>query len=261
MNLKDYLASDYESRSVKNEKFSLRAYARFLEMDAPNLSKIMKGKVKAGPKLTGRLLLKTKANKRMTKIVLQGQKSDVVKKSKFEILEDDQFQLIARWYYYALMELFETLPFKKAFEKNPENYKWAARKLGVSVQEVRIAFERLLRLKMIEHIAGEWRETSSGILSSISDNKTTKARRSHQKELLDQAKLAMEKIEPSMRDQSSMTMAINTNDIENVKDLVKDFRRQVSGYLNAGENKNEVYNLSISFFPAMNLEKEKKEEA
>lgn len=259
MTIKDYLSNDYERRSARNANFSLRAYARFLEMDAPNLSKVLKGKIRPGPRLTKRLLLKTGADDRVAKIVLEGQKSEVIKKSNFEILEEDQFQLISRWYYYAIMELFETSHFKKAFAKDPENYKWLAKKLGITTQEVRIAFERLLRLKMIEHTEGEWRDTTTGIMSSIDSKKSSQARRSHQKEILEQAILAMDKIDPDFRDQSSMTMAVNMEDINDVKEMIRNFRRQVSGYLNAAEDKSEVYHLSVSFFPAGNIDKNNQE--
>ena len=51
----------------------------------------------------------------------------------------DKFSVISEWYHYAILELTYVSGFKA-------DYKWIARKLSITVEEAKVAIERLIRL-------------------------------------------------------------------------------------------------------------------
>jgi plasmid maintenance system antidote protein VapI len=52
---KEHLNLEYQKRVVEHGKYSLRAFAHSLGIDAPSLHHIMKGERRVGPKLIRRL--------------------------------------------------------------------------------------------------------------------------------------------------------------------------------------------------------------
>ena len=60
---------------------------------------------------------------------------------------------------------------------------------------------------------------------------------------------ALEETPIEERDQSTICMAINTEQIPEVKERIKKFRRELDAYLVEADSKDRVYHLSISFYP------------
>ena len=51
------------------------------------------------------------------------------------------------------------------------------------------------------------------------------------------------------RDQTSMTMAIDTKLLPQAKEKIKKFRRDMDRLLQSSDTKDEVYHLSVSLYP------------
>ena len=75
------------------------------------------------------------------------------------------------------------------------------------------------------------------------------ARRKLQTQILEKAKLAIENTPITERDQSSITMAIDSNKIPEAKERIKQFRRDLCDFLKDSPNQNRVYHLSLSLYP------------
>ena len=60
-----------------------------------------------------------------------------------------------------------------------------------------------------------------------------------------------------LRDQSSMTFAMNTKQLNEVKKRIKNFRRGLCAFLQKTKDRDAVYQLGISFYPVTNIKKGK----
>ena len=235
---KVFLENELEKRQSKNTSYSLRSFANFLEIDAPTLSKVLNGKKTIGKKLITRLCEKLGCASGEFLQIDDGLNSD----DSFSLLTEDQAQYLSQWYYYAILELLELEDFQY-------DYKWVSQKLNIPRKQVQIALERMIRLGFIEENNNQLVDKTCGKTTNISSELSSSARREHQRGILELAIDALENISPAIRDQSSMTVSINSNDIPEAKALIKQFRRDMSKFLNNSKNKDQVYNLGISFYP------------
>jgi transcriptional regulator with XRE-family HTH domain len=250
------LKREFERRLRTNPRYSLRSFARSLEIDVGSLSRIFNGKLHPGKKLSARLLTNIGMPPGKQKLLLSrdGEIKSAASRSHtnsvFHEIEDDQFRFLTDWYYYAILEALELKDFR-------DTYQWLGSRLGVSSLEAKLACERLQRLGFIKKVKGGWKDLTNGKTTSLNNQLTSSARREHQRGLLLKSIDTLETIAPEKRDHTSMTMAIDVADVENVRKLIKDFRRKLSGYLNQASEKSEVYNMSVSFFP-LSIPKETK---
>ena len=97
--VRDLLASELLSRCEKNPKYSLRSYARYLGLEASELSKIMRGK----RQVSHRMYLKLSSKLPIT---------SPQQKQCYHTLEQDIFHAIADWYHFAILALIKTTNFK-----------------------------------------------------------------------------------------------------------------------------------------------------
>lgn len=246
MNINEILRSELESRCQRNERYSLRSFARFLEIDPPTLSKILNNQKQPGSRLTKRLANRIGIEPSVTETLIKNPLSlknlPKAKAGDYRLIEDDQFHAISHWYYYAILEILE-------IDDAIHTLDWISKKLGISKPITKTAIDRMARLGFVEKKNRKWIDKTGGKTTALGKELTSAARRIHQKELLQKGIEALEATPIDLRDQSSMTMAINKSEIPKVKELVTEFRRNLSRYLNSSKNKDEVYNLVISFYP------------
>jgi len=243
-NFREYLQMSLVARCQSNPKYSLRSFAKSLNIDSSTLSKILKEKRSITPKMLEHLserlglapdeieLFRTEQKKRK----IQGGTK------KFKNIEVDRFRMISDWYHYAILELLNLDSFRS-------DSRWIAKVLNVSVSEINIAIERLIRLDMVY-------KDKKGNLKSNGINHTTigtpysaSAFRNLQKQILSKAVSACDEIPYEKRDQSSLTVAIDLKSLPAFKSLIKDFRRQLNEMAQDCEKFSDVYHLSISFYP------------
>src|SRR5207253_2023706 len=93
----------------------------------------------------------------------------------------------------------------------------------------------------------------AGFVTTTEGPPSSTALRHMQKQVLEKAMSALEEIPPELRDQSSMTMAVNSGRMDEAKVKIKRFRRQLVKFLQEKEPLDEVYQLSVAFFPLTQL--------
>src|SRR5262249_24060413 len=159
----------------------------------------------------------------------------------------DAFDLISDWCHFAILELAKV----RGFRSEP---KWIAKKLSLSPLEVNLAVARLVRLGLLSKTEkGEIAATGKGFNTFLQEGFTSAAMKGLQIRFLE---LAMENIRSppyELRDNTGMTMAIRRSDLPAVKREIKEFRRRLSAILEAGSGHDEVYQLSVAFFPLTRL--------
>lgn len=242
------LQEELLDRCRKNRRYSLRAFAQALRVPSSDLSKILHGKRGISDTmlthLAKRLDLEPEDIERYraansAKRARKGAKAA----DGFETLTLDAFHIISDWYPLAILEMTKVEGFVPSADI-------IARRLGVTVSEVTIAVERLMRLGMLEVKDDGTMVDLAGSTSAATGVYTDLAKRKYQKQILQKALAAVDDVPVEKRSQSSMLMAVNTAKLADARDLIKDFRRRLCALLEDGP-RDQVMFLSVSLFPVL----------
>lgn len=234
-----FLQGELVKRCKKNPRYSLRAFAKTLDIDPSLLSKILRGKKSIGRKLIRDFGFKLGLSPQaVEKFATPHQFSN-----DYVPLSMDVFHLISDWCHYAILQLMDV----EGFRPDPQ---WIARQLGISHAEAQEALVRLERLKLAEKTASGAYLPTREKLTTTGFDFTSQAQRKHQEQLLHRAIAALEQVPYEQRDQSSIIMAIDPEQLPYARERIKEFRRALDAELEArSRSKKSVYAISVSFFP------------
>lgn len=248
-----FLRGELVRRIKSNPHYSLRALSRTLDYDVSSLSKMLSGKRRIGPKLIKKFGKRIGLDRQMISyFIVQeigGEYAQPENPRDFAALPVDVYSTISDWYHYAILELM----YLPKFQSSP---RWIAKALNLSVPEVELAVHRLKRVGLLEVTDGKWKEPKGDKLTTLGPEATSVAFRAMQTGLLQKAVAAIEEIPITMRDNSSMTMAIDSRKIAAAKERIKLFRREMGEFLATGGKPDNVYTLSIALFPLTRFERE-----
>lgn len=234
-----FLQNELLERCRKNPRYSLRSFAKFLEVSPSALSAMLNKKRSITEKTQLHLAMKLGQSSAKIQKLIQ---SRVNRDALFSELCDDDFTIISDWYHYAILELLAL----KSFFFTPSNI---AKSLKITVTQAQIALERLERVGLIKNENDQWVDVSGGRTTNINDKVVSAAGIKQQAQILEKSKEALELIPKNERNHTSMTVAVNKEDFEEAKVMIKKFRRELSAFLNKTPSPNQVYQLQISFFP------------
>jgi uncharacterized protein (TIGR02147 family) len=223
----------------------MRAFAKFLEIDQSLLSKIMRGQRILSPKNALKIGAKLGVSPSLAKSWVRT-KSSKKGKETFLSMSDDEFNFLSDWYHFAILELAKTTSFK------PEA-KTIAKRLGIHVDEARAAVERLCRLGIVRIEDGRWYATAKGY-SWFNDKFTSEPRRRLQKGFLERGLDAIENIPFHLRENGALTVAIDRGRLGEFKEKLKQVRQELGEFFQSDGELDEVYQLTISFFPLTRIE-------
>jgi uncharacterized protein (TIGR02147 family) len=162
-------------------------------------------------------------------------------------LAHDTFEVVSAWYHFAILELIRV----DGFEPKP---KWIAVRLGISAVEATAAVERLVRVGLLAvSPEGRWPEANDERLTVITPGESARAQRLLQRQILEKAIEALERVPISRRDQTTITMAIDVARLAEAKERIKKFRRSLAKFLSRAPMRQEVYNLSVSLYPVTGM--------
>jgi uncharacterized protein (TIGR02147 family) len=159
-NVASVLNTEFDRRKRKNDSYSLRAFARDLEISPSRLSEILKGSnglsEKSANHIATKLKLKNLERKFLLDLVLaesarngkvrelaQVRLADSRKLKAYQEIKENQFHVIADWYHGAILELPQVQGFQN-------NYQWVSQRLGITVQQAEDAVKRLQSLGLLE---------------------------------------------------------------------------------------------------------------
>ncbi|MGE3759418.1 MAG: DUF4423 domain-containing protein, partial [Pseudobdellovibrionaceae bacterium] len=150
----------------------------------------------------------------------------------------ESFELISEWYHAALVELVET----KNFSSSPNKI---AKKLGISVEQAEDAVKRLLRLGILLKKDGELLKTNdfSQVVGA-----PVEAIQSFHKQHLNHALTAMLNQDPSEREISGVTMALDKEQLPELRELIVEFQNRLTNICNVAKSKDSVYHLAMQFY-------------
>ncbi len=242
------LRESLSSRQSKNPAYSLRSFAKDLEIDSSNLSAILQNKRGLPHRRAGlvakRLKLAPKESTLFVASTLRKQMAldsiRVATDMKNYLLDDKYYKVISEWEYYAFLQLLKVRGFKADTE-------WLADRLGIKESRVRLVVRHLLDLGFIieDRKKGYLRATPS---LETSDGVESQALQASHKDSLEIAKSKLESVPLELRDFSSVTMSISTEKIPQAKAIVREFQEKLHALLSTG-TQDEVYQFNCQLFP------------
>jgi uncharacterized protein (TIGR02147 family) len=253
------LKEELETRCAQNNRYSLRAFARDLNISPSRLCEVLKGKQGLSRKvaldmadtlgyhgsekdrfcdLVESVHARSKkdrdaASERLKKYEVD---SDVLR------LKNDTFKTISDWHHLAILEMIP-LPF---FENNP---KWIARKLGISEVEVQLAVDRLIRLGLIKMEDGTL-SILEGVGFITGDVPSDSIKKFHS-QILKRAEKALYLQSIDKREYGTYMLSIDKSKINEAKQAIREFQHKFCKDMDEVETKDSLYCLSFQFFDVL----------
>lgn len=153
------LQAELAQRCGRNPRYSLRAFANFLETDHASLSQLLRGK---------RPITAVSIRRLGARIGLNGDdiahyislQNDAAKaessNAQVRELAEDAAKVLADWHAFAILELMRLKEFRP-------DVRWIARVLGVEPDAIKIALQHLIRLGFLQMAApGQWLDLTGG---------------------------------------------------------------------------------------------------
>ena len=183
----ELLQRELTRRISTNPKYSLRAFARALDVSPATLSLILSRKIR----LSKRNIEKMAKTLALEPAQLAALRNQVTSKKKraFGIAESinvtmEIFTVLSEWYHFAILSLLE-LP------KSSDSPRWISKKLGITLTEAKLAVDRLKNLNLISQVNGNWMQTAAPM--RIGNLLSNAAARKFQKQLIEKALNSLER--------------------------------------------------------------------
>jgi uncharacterized protein (TIGR02147 family) len=243
------LEKELANRIKRNPRYSLRAFAKSLNVDVGNLSRCLNGKanvsLKTAQKLAQGLALGPQERSAFLHSLVEQkagtQYCELPAQAPIERIELETFSIIADPLHYAILEL----TFVEGFQSD---LGWMAKTLGVNKAEVKNAVERLQMLNLLEEKKGRFYKKAHTTVRTPSGPNTSAALRQHQRVVLEKSQTALENLPIQKRCHSSMTLTINEADLEEIRARIDAFTLELCKTYSKGK-KTKVYQLHVGFFP------------
>lgn len=253
---KAILKQELQKRYRINPNYSLRSFAKFLEVDPAILSRILSNKRALSFKVANRIIDKLKLSEKEKKLFLESVAEDFkqkkiiqnFKKHKTNIpakenilqIDHDMFHIISDWYHYAILQL--TL-----VENFISDTNWIAKRLGLSKLEVKQAIQRLKNVGLITEQNGKYIAKTTRI-DIPNKNISSVALRKHQKQMLQKAILSIDNYSIEKIATYGLTLPIDPDKISIAKELIQKFLNTMYDVLSSGK-KQKIYQITINLFP------------
>ena len=258
---REWLRQILESRRRTNPRYSLRAFARDLDLSPSRLSQILQGRQGLSPQSCEALVPKLGLDAELQSyfsLLVQAQDarskaerqralekiSQVKLSAPYIVLSEERFRFISDWQHLAILELLASPHAESSFS-------WISSRLGISEEHARAAVDRLFVLQLLTLEDKKWIPTSKQL--STSADVPSKAIRRFNSQILKMAEASLETQDPLMRDISTLVVGISEEQLPELKALLVNFRRSfyadaVAGRKRAKSKDRKVYALNLSFF-------------
>lgn len=242
------LKDELYQRQKSNHGYSQRAFARDLKVHPATMALILKGQ-RPVPKKNIDFIVNyleltptEEAIFKETAISKKNKEADGFTSDEYlnrYIVDESHYKVIAEWEHYAVLTLLET----DDFSANKQNI---SKRLNLPRARVEAVVKNLLLAELIKE-NDEIYTLTKGPLRTTEDIESKALRVSH-KETLDMGKQKIDDCDVLSRDFSSITVAVNPENIKEAKKLIRSFRKKLASVLKVGK-KTEVYQIAIQLFP------------
>lgn len=240
VSIKSVLLSELSKRRSRNTLYSMRAFARDLNLGVGSLSEVLSGKRDLSNSNLLKVLQNIEIEPEQKKILLKKENErPATAEEVHQLLLDDQFKLISDWYYLAILNLAK-------LKKNKATPEWISKRLNIEIYQSLEALERLQRLGLLRIEKRRLVRTANPLTTS-SDLPSTAIRKHHAQNLV-LAEKSLHNDPIHLREFASVTMPVNMKNLPKIKDLLLKTRKKAADLLEDSEA-TEVYTLSFQLFP------------
>ncbi len=241
-NLKlELIQKEFDKKKQINSAYNIGAYAKFLDVDSSSLGRILSGKRKLSDKMFKKLAHRLGYSEISVSAILNEEEKAADPTKYFKKIEAESFKAISDWHHFAIIQL----TYLKDFNPDP---KWIAEKVGIKAYEAKEALGRLLELGILKKEEGRIID-NDGCFDFQKPNFT--AVRKHQMGVIKEAYSSINSVPKSERAHSTLTVAMNKRKMDIVRQKMIEFKIEIDKLLSEkDEDKDDVYHLSLSFFPA-----------
>lgn len=229
----------------KNPKYSLRAFAKKLNISPATLSLVLRGNNSLSKRNLNKIANKLGLESQITKILSQRVSrkkakpitSSLIKKSQGVLLEDSKAL--------CLLNLMKTQNFKL-------DINWIAKRIDLSETQTTLLIEKLLEAELLTGSKTDFRRSKEHIKTSDGISDTT-----IQNYHIQQLKLAIQKITSTpinIRDYQNLIFPVSIEKIPQTKELISDFLEKVSQLSLKSPKGTEVFSLSLQLYPLTKIE-------
>ncbi|MBO9665662.1 MAG: TIGR02147 family protein [Bdellovibrio sp.] len=242
------LQREFIERAQKNPAYSLRAFAKNLGIDQSFLSKVLKGQRPITANLVATIGPKLGLKPQQVKKLFT---AGTAAMPNFLSLTDDEFDHLSEWHHFAILELSKT----ESFDPSPKKI---AQRLGLHIEEVRAALSRLERLGFVRIVDGKFQVLAPNT-TWTNTSTSSEARRQFQKKLLTKGLEAIEDTPFDLRENGSLTVAINKKRLPEFKEKLRLMRKELADFFQEDNEPglDEVYQLTVALFPLTKIKNEK----
>ena len=260
----ELLMDEFDRRKQINPAYSLRAYARDLELPAPRLSQVLNKKqglsVEIAEKVARKLKLSENRKQWFCHSVGSYHSRSYKERNEFKQrmskyreeakiyseMHLEYFKVIAEWYHFAILEL----TYLTTFQNDEE---WMAGMLGISALEVKEAVQRMKTLELIREENGKLIDAFK-FLATPSDVPSDSLKKFNSQLIL-KALAAINEQDVDKREIASNIFSLNRNSIPMIKEKLRTFRRELELEVSREKDKDSVYCLGMQFYELTKEEK------
>lgn len=243
----DFIQTEFNKRKIKNEKYSLRAFAKKINVEHSMLSKILSKKRPITFEVANRIFIALKVelsirNSLLLTLVDERQYIPGQQDNEFVFLSEKELGLTYRWYFYGILSALEI----EQFTHTPEGL---SEFLQIPITIVIRTLKILTKLGAIEIDSVSKKIKLTGNCYSTSNNSKSdsliKAHIDHINESIKYLRCGN-----IQGDYTGSTMSIPIDKLDEARRRIKEFRRSLAAWLSEDScRKTDVYRINIQLFP------------
>ena len=242
---RQFLQEELASRCVRNPRYSLRAFARYLRLDHSTLSQLLRGRRRFTARTVERIGTRLSlAPAVITQFVeLERTPPESWAARELRQLSRDASLSLAEWHHSAILELTRLASFRP-------DVRWIARVLDLSVDDVNVAVTRLARLGLLDmQSATTWVDKAGNAEARIDVRSAAVV-----SALAGRARALTGSNSTRAAHCSATTIAVPDLTSQRIAERVEQFRREIGQMLDSVDaERDQVYRLELAFFPVADL--------
>lgn len=239
-NYKTLILDEFEKRKKRNNRYSLRAFAKFLDVSVTALSQMLNSKRELSPKNIRKVAEKLLFDESLKKQIINNvSRKKHAKEIEYFKIEEDIFITISDWYYYAILNL-------ACLKDNTATPEWISQRLGIDQYVAESALNRLMRLQLIEIKGYKLVRTTKPL--DVGKNIPSKVIRDYHRNNLKKAEASIETVAVENRQFQSIVVPVDMDKYKLAQAKIDTFIEDMTSFLMT-EQCSEVYTLAIQLFP------------
>jgi uncharacterized protein (TIGR02147 family) len=259
LDYRKYLKDDFERRKSRNDKFSIRAFAKKLDINAGTVTRILSGKRNISENTAEKLIKYLKSRKRgekYFKLLVKFNQTDNTmerricyeqiksyRKVNVKSLGADQYEYFSKWYNVAIREILNFYDFHG-------NYKKLAGMINPRIKpgQARQAIRDLEKLQLIKKNKKNKWELCNRLITTGDKWKNTDIH-TFQINMNELGKKAMDNFNRHERDISTITLSLSQKGFKKIAELLKKTRKQIIEIANSDKKVDRAYQANFQLFP------------